>query len=213
MSAKITLTGSINSQLRKKKDYYAFDMVQSGSKNGPKGCPTPSHEILFTVFVSTKAGKKAGLDNAKRDDKWLIQGELALDVPLNECPGEIGVVAFQIAPLELKEEKPEQEKPEQPIIQAEKQEVEVGTEPSVVATNHKVQTLRIDDINLPEMYRDAWLNPQKTQPVREWMQRHGRLDKPVDVTVKNGEYWLADGYRRFAIARELGFSEVPVRVV
>lgn len=80
-------------------DNYAFEMKQGGSKNALKGLPLPSQQIQFTVFVSLKAGKKAGLEHAPADIKWLIPGELALDAPVSECPGEIGVVAFQITDI------------------------------------------------------------------------------------------------------------------
>ncbi|MGR9527394.1 hypothetical protein ACSS31_27305 (plasmid) [Priestia megaterium] len=38
-------------------------------------------------------------------EKILVQGEPTLDIPIDECPGEIGVICFQITVLPNKNDK------------------------------------------------------------------------------------------------------------
>lgn len=180
-------------------------MNLEGSATQPKGCPAPSKSIEYTVFVSLKAGRKVELEKAKPNQKWLIQGEIALDIPMDECPGEIGVIAFQIAPIEKQNAVNEPS----PIEVNEEAAATIEASEDVLG----FPTLALSQIRVPEKYEDAWLNPAKTKPVRAWIQKHGRLDKPVDVCIRDGEYWLIDGYRRYAIAKEEGFDEIPVRIV
>ena len=216
LGARISLKGMISSKVRRTEQYFAFEMQLGGTqKSSPVGCPTPSDSVEYTVFLPLNPGELANLQSAPKDQIWVVVGDISLDIPVNECPGDIGVIAFQISAAKAPEEKESQreEKSKNSIPQEKPHIVAVKEKPVVAAPSIRVNSLPIDNINLPELYRDAWLNPEKTQPVREWIQRHGRLDKPVEVTFKNDEYWLADGYRRFAIARDLGFSEVPVRVV
>lgn len=214
MGAKITLTGVRSSRLRKTAKYYAFEMTLGGSPTAPKGLPLPSSSVQYTVFVSLKAGKKAGLEGSPIEQKWLIQGEIVLDIPVDECPGEIGVVAYQISalPASGKENQVKSQDPIQEPIAA-KAEVAATVEAVDKVSTDDVRMVPIGDIHLPEKFQGAWLNPKKTEPVREWIQKNGRLDKPLDVCITDGAYWLVDGYRRYVVAQEIGFTEVPVRIV
>ncbi|MEK1831458.1 hypothetical protein AAAC51_28695 [Priestia megaterium] len=38
-------------------------------------------------------------------EKILVQGEPTLDIPIDECPGEIGIICFQITVLPNKNDK------------------------------------------------------------------------------------------------------------
>lgn len=105
----ITLnTGTPASQLRKmksKQDVFSFDMREKGAPSGPKGLPK-SGGIEYTVFINKKQFSKLKIEQNKiRTRKFLIQGEPTLNVPLDECPGEIGVVCFQAQVLPTKKEK------------------------------------------------------------------------------------------------------------
>ncbi|WP_394530756.1 hypothetical protein [Priestia aryabhattai] len=42
-------------------------------------------------------------------EKILIQGEPTLDIPIDECPGEVGVICFQITVLPNKNDKEKNE--------------------------------------------------------------------------------------------------------
>ena len=99
MPHKITLTGSATGPLREYDRYVAFDMREKGSPSAPKGLKKSTF-ISYTVFVAKKAFNKTGLTKKSiMHEKILIQGEPTLDIPIDECPGEVGVICFQITVL------------------------------------------------------------------------------------------------------------------
>ncbi|MED4030282.1 plasmid stabilization protein [Priestia megaterium] len=105
MPHKITLTGSATGPLREYDRYVAFDMREKGSPSAPKGLKKSTF-ISYTVFVAKKAFNKTGLTKKSiMHEKILIQGEPTLDIPIDECPGEIGVICFQITVLPNKNDK------------------------------------------------------------------------------------------------------------
>ena len=213
MSAKITITGVRSGKLRKNDRFYAFEIETGGSANPPKGLPTAAATLVeYTVFVSLKAGRKAGLENAPRDQKWVVQGEPTIDLSVDECPGAIGVIAFQLEAIPARTEKP---KPAATVESSTPKKVQTPVEPPkpVAPPPAEVHTLPLTEIHVSKKYKRYALNEEKTQPVMEWVKEHGRLDKPIEVRPNNGEYWLMDGYRRYVIAQELGLAEVDVRVV
>ncbi|MED4758643.1 plasmid stabilization protein [Priestia megaterium] len=105
MPHKITLTGSATGPLREYDRYVAFDMREKGSPSAPKGLKKSTF-ISYTVFVAKKAFNKTGLTKKSiMHEKVLIQGEPTLDIPIDECPGEVGVICFQITVLPNKNDK------------------------------------------------------------------------------------------------------------
>jgi len=105
MPHKITLTGSATGPLREYDRYVAFDMREKGSPSAPKGLKKSTF-ISYTVFVAKKAFNKTGLTKKSiMHEKILIQGEPTLDIPIDECPGEVGVICFQITVLSNKNDK------------------------------------------------------------------------------------------------------------
>ncbi|MFE4094576.1 plasmid stabilization protein [Priestia megaterium] len=105
MPHKITLTGSATGPLREYDRYVAFDMREKGSPAAPKGLKKSTF-ISYTVFVAKKAFNKTGLTKKSiMHEKILIQGEPTLDIPIDECPGEIGIICFQITVLPNKNDK------------------------------------------------------------------------------------------------------------
>jgi hypothetical protein len=105
MPHKMTLTGSATGPLREYDRYVAFDMREKGSPSAPKGLKKSTF-ISYTVFVAKKAFNKTGLTKKSiMHEKILIQGEPTLDIPIDECPGEIGVICFQITVLPSKNDK------------------------------------------------------------------------------------------------------------
>ena len=105
MPHKITLTGSATGPLREYDRYVAFDMREKGSPSAPKGLKKSTF-ISYTVFVAKKAFNKTGLTKKSiMHEKILIQGEPTLDIPIDECPGEVGVICFQITVLPNKKDK------------------------------------------------------------------------------------------------------------
>ncbi|MGM0890944.1 MAG: plasmid stabilization protein, partial [Bacillota bacterium] len=79
--------------------------------SSPKGLPGGS-TITYTVFLNQKQLQKAGL-TAKNinQQKIMVQGEPTLDVSVEDCPGEIGLICFQVSILPEKPEKKETSKP------------------------------------------------------------------------------------------------------
>ena len=213
MSAKITITGARSGKLRKNDRYYSFEIETGGSANAPKGLPKAAAAVVeYTVFVSLKAGRKAGLENATTDQKWVVQGEPTIDLSVEECPGAIGVIAFQLEAIPARTEEP---KPKATVEPSAPKKVETPVQPPepVAPPPVEVHTLPLTEIHVSKKYERYALNAEKTQLVMEWVKEHGRLDKPIEVRPNNGEYWLMDGYRRYVIAQELGLTEVDVRVV
>jgi hypothetical protein len=105
MPHKMTLTGSATGPLREYDRYVAFDMREKGSPSAPKGLKKSTF-ISYTVFVAKKAFNKTGLTKKSiMHEKILIQGEPSLDIPIDECPGEIGIICFQITVLPNKNDK------------------------------------------------------------------------------------------------------------
>ncbi|MGZ0880300.1 plasmid stabilization protein, partial [Priestia megaterium] len=85
---------------------------EKGSPSAPKGLKKSTF-ISYTVFVAKKAFNKTGLTKKSiMHEKILIQGEPTLDIPIDECPGEVGVICFQITVLPNKNDK-EKNQPEQ----------------------------------------------------------------------------------------------------
>jgi hypothetical protein len=125
MPHKITLTGSATGPLREYDRYVAFDMREKGSPSAPKGLKKSTF-ISYTVFVAKKAFNKTGLTKKSiMHEKILIQGEPTLDIPIDECPGEVGVICFQITVLPNKNDK---EKNESDAKKEPKQEASMPSE-------------------------------------------------------------------------------------
>jgi hypothetical protein len=105
MPHKMNLTGSATGPLREYDRYVAFDMREKGSPSAPKGLKKSTF-ISYTVLVAKKAFNKTGLTKKSiMHEKILIQGEPTLDIPIDECPGEIGIICFQITVLPNKNDK------------------------------------------------------------------------------------------------------------
>ncbi|WP_420743506.1 plasmid stabilization protein [Priestia aryabhattai] len=105
MPHKMTITGSATGSLREYDRYVAFDMREKGSPAAPKGLKKSTF-ISYTVFVAKKAFNKTGLTKKSiMHEKILVQGEPTLDIPIDECPGEIGIICFQITVLPNKNDK------------------------------------------------------------------------------------------------------------
>ncbi len=199
VGAKITLTGPVANGWRQTPQYFVADLETGGSSTAPAGLPLPSKSITYTVFVSLKAARKAHLDTAAKDQKWVIQGELCLDLPLDQCGGEIGVVAYQITEMAGKSPAPEAPSSASPVPPT----------PPDVADCPKV---RLSELRIPEIFLGSRLNRAKTQAVRDFVATHQSIDKPITVCRDDeGTLWLVDGYRRYVVASEAGLSEVPIR--
>ncbi|MGZ0879488.1 plasmid stabilization protein [Priestia megaterium] len=238
MPHKMTLTGSATGPLREYDRYVAFDMREKGSPSAPKGLKKSTF-ISYTVFVAKKAFNKTGLTKKSiMNEKILIQGEPTLDIPIDECPEEIGIICFQITVLPNKNDKEaneskdkkeakqevaatKQEEKQEPVAkEAETVEPEVKEPPvqeKTAALQHKQlptqpkgtqDIVSFDEIIVPEAFLKTHPNPVKTKEVVEFVKRTGHLDKPL--TIENGSKVLKDGYRRYIVAKTVNMDKVPV---
>lgn len=211
MPHKMTLTGKATSPLRSCGDIFSFDMEESGSPVAPKGLPL-SKPITYTVFVNKKQLKKAKLDeNNVQDRKLIVQGEPTLDISVDECPGEIGLICFQLSVMPAKQqpeaaEPPEAEKALQEVTEA----VEQAAAAAIKEEEPKAAQyiLPLEDILIPEDFLNTPPHPIKTQALLEYVKQHGHLDEPI--WLKKDTLTLVDGYRRYIVAKQLEMSHVPV---
>ncbi|MDM8148571.1 plasmid stabilization protein, partial [Priestia megaterium] len=197
-------------------------MREKGSPSAPKGLKKSTF-ISYTVFVAKKAFNKTGLTKKSiMHEKILIQGEPTLDIPIDECPGEIGIICFQITVLpnkndketneskDKKEAKQEVSKAQQEVAatkQEEKQEP-VAKEAKTVQPKGTKDVVSFEDIIVPEAFLKTRPNPVKTEEVIEFVKRTGHLDKPL--TIEKGSKVLKDGYRRYIVAKTMKMDNVPV---
>ncbi|MGG0464939.1 plasmid stabilization protein [Priestia aryabhattai] len=222
MPHKMTITGSATGPLREYDRYVAFDMREKGSPSAPKGLKKSTF-ISYTVFVAKKAFNKTGLTKKSiMHEKILVQGEPTLDIPIDECPGEIGIICFQITVLPNKNEKEANEskdkkeaqqevsKAQQEVAatkQEEKQEP-VAKEAKAVQPKGTKDVVSFEDIIVPEAFLKTRPNPVKTEEVIEFVKRTGHLDKPL--TIEKETKVLKDGYRRYIVAKTVKMDKVPV---
>lgn len=190
MPHKITLTGKATSGLRKNYKYFTFDMIESGSKGAPKGLPK-STKIHYTVFVNQKQLNKAGVtkDNICKE-KLMIQGEPTLDVPMDQCPGEVAVTCFQIQTIQPKEKKEETKKSVQEAIPEGSKLVDINS------------------IVIPEAFLNSSPNPEKLKEKKDTLTKEKQFKKPILIDPKTDQ--LIDGYTWYLVAKELNYKEVPV---
>jgi hypothetical protein len=196
MPHKITLTGKSQSTLREYQEgVYSFDMTESGSPAAPKGLPK-SNEIQYTVFVSEKQLRKAKIDKeVLSQKKVLIQGEPTLDIPVDQCPGEIAVICFQIQTIE-------------PKSKEEKKEEKFTLESPPKGTS---EFLPIDTIVIPEDFKHRPPHPDKLKDRKQYLIAKKLFKKPILVNPTTKE--IVDGYTWYVAAKELNADKVPVTYI
>ncbi len=199
MAAKITITGMPVGNIVKTAEYFRFEMEEGGSPAPPKGLPVAS-VMTFTVLVSTKAGKKLGFPR-KPAHRLLVQGELVADLPLSQCPGEIGVIAFKVEEILPKEAEPQST----PVA---------SVSPPPLPDLSAYPVVPLEQIAIPDAFQRTPPSAQRTAELQAQIRERGQLDEPlvVERTVEPSGYLLRDGYRRYLIARQFGWDTVPVRI-
>jgi hypothetical protein len=174
-------------------------MEESGNPSSPKGVPSGS-TITYTVFINQKQLKKAGLTEVNiQSQKIMVQGEPTLDVPVDDCPGEIGVICFQVSIIPEKQKQKEPVKVDQePLKEKVKPKGPEGTE----------DFISIEKVSIPEAFLNSTPNPEKTQQVLDYVKQTGYLDKPI--TINRDTKILTDDYRRYIVAKKVEIYLVPV---
>ncbi|MEH7312269.1 plasmid stabilization protein [Priestia megaterium] len=173
MPHKMTLTGSATGPLREYDRYVAFEMREKGSPSAPKGLKKSTF-ISYTVFVAKKAFNKTGLTKKSiMHEKILIQGEPTLDIPIDECPGEIGIICFQITVLPNKNDKEANESKEKKEA---KQEVSKAQQEVAATKQEKKQ----DSVSQPVATETKTIQPEaKETPVKEKKAAPQKKQQPI----------------------------------
>ncbi|MBT2615509.1 plasmid stabilization protein [Bacillus sp. ISL-78] len=130
--------------------------------------------------------------------KIMVQGEPTLDVSVEDCPGEIGLICFQVSILPEKQETSKPVKSQAAEKPKEKPKAPKGTE----------DFLERKEIVVPEAFLNSHPNPEKTQQVVNFVKQNGHLDEPL--TINRETNMLTDGYRRYIVAQQLELDIVPV---
>ena len=97
------------------------------------------------------------------------------------------------------------------IITEEKNVNESVQEDSAIAFQG-IQTIRLDDIIVPDKFLRKQPNPKKVDELHNYYNEHKKLDKPIYVLIKDGKYYLEDKYLRYYVAKELGKTWINARV-
>lgn len=135
-----------------------------------------------------------------------MQGEPTLDVPVDDCPGEIGVVCFQVSVIPEKQKEAEKAEKEPAKEQEKKEEVKAEEQPK--GPEGTEDFILLDQIQVPESFLQTRPNPYKTQLVIDHIEQAGILDEPITINRETG--MLTDGYRRYVVAEKLDMKTVPV---
>ncbi|MEH7568465.1 plasmid stabilization protein [Priestia megaterium] len=170
MPHKMTLTGSATGPLREYDRYVAFDMREKGSTAAPKGLKKSTF-ISYTVFVAKKAFNKTGLTKKSiMHEKILVQGEPTLDIPIDECPGEIGIICFQITVLPNKNDKeanePKDKKEAQQEVAKAQQEVAATKQEEKQESVAKEAKMVQPEVNETPVQEKKAAQPKKQQPIQ-----------------------------------------------
>lgn len=210
MAQKIVLTGKPITPLRfvkrmsKGKDalkVFTFDMEESGSPAPAKSLPKAS-KVVFTVFVNDRQLKKAGIDeNNIMEQKLLVQGDIVLDVNINDCPGEIGVTTMLLQIIQPKGAAPE-------TAETGEQNKKESKQNNLEQPLGEVVEIPLSDIVIPEALAKTVPNEKKLRVVRAHVEANGKLDMPIIINKKNNN--LIETYARYIVAKESNFDTVPV---
>ncbi|WNS78773.1 plasmid stabilization protein [Domibacillus sp. DTU_2020_1001157_1_SI_ALB_TIR_016] len=136
----------------------------------------------------------------------MVQGEPTLDVPMDDCPGEIGVICFRVSIIPEKQKETVNAEKE-PVKEPEKKE-EVKAEEQPKGPEETEDFISLDQIQVPESFLQTRPNPYKTQLVIDHVKQAGILDEPI--TINRETKVLTDGYRRYIVAEKLNMKIVPV---
>ncbi|MGG0368835.1 hypothetical protein [Priestia endophytica] len=218
MAQKISLTGRPTSSIQDYGKYLAFDMEEKGSPNAPKGIPFKSNAITYTVVLSQKQFNKLNITQEEFSQRrFLVQGEPCLDIPFEQCTGEIGVICMQIQEIEDKEKEKEQTKQipkkgsrakkqeeSKPLEESKKEQEK---KPLLVPKGTK-DWLSLDDIKVPEAFLQFTPGIAKQKAVEESIEKNGTVDKPIIINPETHE--LLDSYSRYYVAKKKKLDRVPV---
>ncbi|MDT3765813.1 hypothetical protein [Priestia filamentosa] len=222
MAHKISVTGRPTSSIQDYGKYLAFDMEEKGSPNAPKGIPFKSNAITYTIVLSQKQFNKLNITQEEFSQRrFLVQGEPCLDIPFEQCTGEIGVICMQIQEIEDKGKEKKQPKQtpkkgsrannqeESKPQEESKQEQEKKPEPKpLLVPKGTREWMSLDDIKVPESFLQFTPGIAKQKAVEESIEKNGTVDKPIIINPET--YELLDSYSRYYVAKKKKLDCVPV---
>ncbi|MDX8367876.1 plasmid stabilization protein [Cytobacillus sp. IB215665] len=186
MPHRITLSAKATSELRKiKKNSYAFDIQDCGAPFSPSSLPV-SECIEYTVFINKEQLKKLMIDKEEfRNHNLFIEGEPTLNIPMDLCPGEIGVICTEIHIVEPHKGK----------------HIDVPKETQGFCV--------LSEITISDSFRNS--NPQERKLLErfDYIDKHGTIDEPIVINKETKS--LEDGYTRYLAAKERKIKKVPVK--
>ncbi|RAS90868.1 hypothetical protein A3863_07765 (plasmid) [Priestia endophytica] len=218
MAHKISVTGCPTSSIQDYGKYLAFDMEEKGSPNAPKGIPFKSNPITYTVVVSLKQFNKLNISQEEFSQRrFLVQGEPCLDIPFEQCTGEIGVICMQIQEIEDREKEKKQPKQTQKKGSRAKKQEEAKPQGEGKQGKEKKQILvpkgtkdwmSLEEIKVPETFLQFTPGIAKQKAVEESIEKNGTVDKPIIIDPETHE--LLDSYSRYYVAKQRKLERVPV---
>ncbi|WP_242068000.1 plasmid stabilization protein [Priestia endophytica] len=140
-----------------------------------------------------------------------------MDIPFEQCTGEIGVICMQIQEIEDKGKEKKQTKQipkkgsrakkqeESKPLEESKQEQE--KKPLLVPKGTK-DWMSLDDIKVPETFLQFTPGIAKQKAVEESIEKNGTVDKPIMINPETHE--LVDSYSRYYVAKQKKLDRVPV---
>lgn len=79
-------------------------------------------------------------------------------------------------------------------------------------TKDNFDFIPIESIIINEEFLQTPPKREKIDGVKEYFYKHGELDKVIVVSPKGNKYILVDKYLRFVVAKELGLTEIKVKI-
>ena len=204
--SSITIDGTIKSiRTFDDKPFICLDVVTTNTYFPPKGFPEPTQEIEYTVLVSKKQftrleNELAPFDTPILNSEIHVQGKPTFDLTYDVLVGDLGVIALEVKSMTAR--KTELDWIEKGIYLQDPLDY-----PEEIPTS-----LPLHLIEVPE--KAHYPNQDKIAQRLAYYQKHGRFN-PSGVTVQwfRGKWVLKRGFSRFAAAKQLGLTEIPVRAL
>ncbi|MDA1675575.1 hypothetical protein [Bacillus cereus group sp. TH152-1LC] len=218
MPIKITVTGkpvAIRQAVYQNNTVVCLDFEEGGSVNPPKGLPQAS-TLTTTVLMNQKqwnkllkSVKEAG-ETIKTAHKFLIQGEINVDLPMDIVEGDMGITAFQAQYLP----QAEKSKDEKPSLEEKKVEKSNNSKEITIKNKSFVVLEEIDlslqNIKIPETFLSRSPKPEKVQNNIKYYKRNGKFNGEVVVIKEESDWLLIDGYAKYVAAKEMNLSTLNV---
>lgn len=226
MPIKITVTGkpvAIRQAVYQNNTVVCLDFEEGGSVNPPKGLPQAS-TITTTVLMNQKqwnkllkSVKEAG-DTIKTAHKFLIQGEINVDLPMDIVEGDMGITAFQaqyLPPAEKsKDEKPSKDEENKPSLEEKKVEKNNNNKTIMIKDKSFVVLEELDvllqNIKISETFLSRNPKPEKVQNNIKHYKENGKFNGEIVVIKEKNDWLLIDGYAKYVAAKEMDLTNLNV---